>query len=95
MDDNAKVYRDNNESFKCPHYYPFVSGIHWWPEDSPHKKQGMRKAFSYHDVIIISIIYLRPDYCKWNLLDKTLCHPLLYVNVKDYFTASLLLVIVF
>ena len=57
----------NHRSFNCllnspcgptskrhqsPHYWPFVRGMHRWPDNSPHKGPVMRKKLSFDDVIM-------------------------------------------
>ena len=38
----------------------FVSGIHWWPVNSPHKRPVTRKMFSCDDVIMSATLIVAP-----------------------------------
>ena len=46
------VAADIRENIKATHHWPFVSGIHRWPMDSPHKGRIMRKVRPWRDVIM-------------------------------------------
>ena len=46
------VHAMNEGNIKAPHYRPFVSWIHPWPDDSPYKGPLMRKAFPCHDATV-------------------------------------------
>ena len=46
------VYANKKENVKVLHHWSFVSGIHRWPVDSPHKGPVMQKPFPRHDIMI-------------------------------------------
>ena len=46
------IQTNNKKIIQAPCYLTFVSGIHQWLVNSPHKKPAMSKAFSCHNAII-------------------------------------------
>ena len=66
----------NNRDYSRPQPYgPFVTGIHRWPMDSPHKRPILWKD-AYHDVILYIYIYnylcfavllLTKDHLHWKV----------------------------
>ena len=46
---------------------PFVSGIQWWPVNSPHKRPVTRKMFPSDDVIMISVLVIKINDSRWNI----------------------------
>ena len=46
------VYHQRNIKGPCPHYWPFVMGIHQGLVDSPHKGPVMWKKFLCHVIIM-------------------------------------------
>ena len=46
------VHANAKGDIKVPHYWPFMTGIHRWPADSPQKVPLTRAAFPYHDDVI-------------------------------------------
>ena len=55
----------SNKIIKALHYWPFVTGIHWWPMDPSCKRPVMWKVFisiSLYDHVMVIFLSL-PDFC--------------------------------
>ena len=51
---SAVCWDKYQRKYQSPRYWPFMRGIHWWPEDSHHKGTVRHKAFPCHNVIMSS-----------------------------------------
>ena len=73
----------NKEGIQFPIYWPFQE-IHWWPMDSSHKKQVIRKSFLFYD------IFIRFANGRWQFILKRSKYRRGYsINVKWYLNISL------
>ena len=60
----------SNKIIKALHYWPFVTGIHWWPMDPSCKGPVMWKVFisiSLYDHVMVIFLSL-PDFCGDKIL---------------------------
>ena len=46
------LWGPTSKKHQCPHYWPFVKEIHWWPVDSPHERPVTREKRPFDDVIM-------------------------------------------
>ena len=52
---HSLIQAGNKRNTIASHHWPFVSGIHRWPVDSPCKWSKTQKTFPFHDVILAKV----------------------------------------
>ena len=85
-----RLVQAKNTKIKAPHHWPFMTRIHQWRLDFPHKGSVKRKA-SYHGVIMLISCGRNEDMCLCEPISRVcvwVCGVCVYVTEHIYNRAS-------
>ena len=69
---------------QSPASLDFVSAIHWWLVNSPHKGPVTRKMFPFDDVIMAEILILTPhNPCQITINHIKIAYQTRYIHCQD------------